>query len=703
MGAKVTLQSYEFDIAKKGYATSFPESSTPAGYCAAMKNLYINSEGDAEAREGLSIHSTIDTALTITQLHEFIDAFGVPFLFASGGGRIFRNGVTANAWTEAFIFPSAVSTSPTIRSYSMNDRIVFYDGVHRSVYTTDGIAFNEQRSVLEAGRATIGTTANFLMDSTVLNFTTTQVTQYDLVRYTALSAVGLVTSVVAGQVNHTPVSATATGIGKTNAGEPGAGSVYIVEDMIELNIVPIAGQDPDNMGVLAAGSTASIVVLSAVPDFTKTIVRTGDIVYNVTRNRVTEVTAVATANLGVVGIVAAAVGDEIVLLKSSMPITRAAHVHFSRSYLADAREPHKIRISGPGNSQDFGGTGASTLDVSTFQPAGEVIKSLHSFQRFFTIGGTKNIYFFEGTVPAAGLDEVADFGILGSFPIGVLSIGALSNAGNEVVFVTNTGIQSATLQKSTGQMVKTLASFQLDRTLRSLLALAPESEIIMFHYPRRSWLCTKLSTELYVYNYATALVGKASLDVASAVGGGGAASVDPERIAWHLFDGPLAQQKCYLVRQNGDLLTGDIQGRVNIFDQGVYTDRGSLIEFNYTDRWQNFGTIESRVLPKISRKSGKAIMPFFESGAKIPVTVAVDAGFNKISSDTVVVTADTGGGVIGVGVIGTGVIGGSNVVNKKTPLRWTGPEAQFSFTGAVSAGPLRFTGYVVYFSTHAED
>lgn len=678
-------------VAPNGFATSYPDSNMPDNYASAFRNMFINNLGNAEKRQGIASLSNIDTAASIAAFHELVKVDGANLFFASGAGVIWLYNDTADPWAQVFEFANKTSI---VGSVSMASRQMFYNGVDRNVHTNDGTTFVESQSIIEAGRTTTATTST-MADTTIANWTATNVTQYDIVYYTSLSAYGLITQVASAALSHTEVSADAPGLGQ-GRGEPGVKRPYQIIDTVSLNIVPVSGKTEfDNKATLGIGSSATRMIVSAIPDWTLSEMRVGDFIYNSTRIKLTAVTAMTTAAIFVHGITGQGVNDELVFLKSSMPIAKGMHVHYQRLYAVDVRDEQKIRITGPNNPNNFGGSAAGTYDIASLQPKGERILGIHSLQKYFVIGTTRNMYFYEGTNPVG---TGADFNILGSFPVGIASKLSLQSIGDDILYVTDTGISSTTVKKTASQLVRKLASSQLDSTLRSLIKITPDVDIQMFDYPRRSLLFIKIGGEIYVYNYS---VSDFPIDTLAARSGAALPSTDEAtRVAWHLFDGPFAQQRCYYVRQNGDLVCGSTQGRVNIFDQGDFSDLGNPIP---TDYQSNYTTLSKAKNSKILKKHGKSIRPYIEAGTPIPITISVEAPFSRVATDSVTVTAAGGTEVVGVGVVGSTTIGGNRVFNPKLPLRWAGEQARFRIQTNTTTGPLVIGDMVIYFNLYGAE
>jgi len=685
------------EIAPRGFATSFPDQDTPQEFSAEFLNLFTNAVGQSEKRQGIEeLFSSITTKITVTNLHELIDTDGNALLFASGGGQIWLLD-DGGSHTLVYTFEN---TAAKIFSFHAARRLIFYNGVNRNVYTTDGTSFSEMLSILEVGTAVSAAgvsavnIANRLEDPNIASWLGTDVATRDLVYYTEVSAFGLITSITTASINHTTVSASAGGLG---AGVITSGSRYAIIDTVELNIIPVSGLgfQTDNTGVLTTGSSAAGAVIGGISDWSDTEARVGDFIYNETRAQVSQLVALASAATVSPTITSQAAGDTVHLLKSSAPICQYGVAHFQRAYMIDARDPQKLRISSPGDPEDWGSLNAGTYDISTQQPASERFRQLLSFQRFLIVGGSRHLFAFQGTDPIGVISPddgsfllVPDWTDLGLFPSGTLSRTGMVNAGNDLHWVTNNGVRSATLAKTTNQLTETQISVQLDKTLRELFKRLSEDEIVAVHYPRRNWVLFKAGDELYVFNYA-----RAGQQAKAFVEGQEVSIQVPP--AWHLFDGHFAQQKCFFVRENGDLICGGVNGQINVFDLGEYSDLGQPIRTKYKSAWHGF---EKRQQKSTNRKHGKYIKPIWEAPEGTSMTVKVRAPYKRDSSDEIEIEPETESVVIGQAVIGDWIIGGNDVTFEKHPLRWNGEVAQFEFETEHTSGPYVLSGYTVFYS-----
>lgn len=694
------LSESTFSLAPRGFATSFPAQDTPQEYSIEYKNLFSNSVGIAEIRPGLEQYvSALSEPITITNFHEILTPSGEAILFATGAGQIWKVGLDG-VHEKMFTFGD---TSAKIFSFHAARRLIFYNGVNRNVYTADGDTFHELLSILEVGtKAESADLATILSAAAITNWLGTDVAERDLVYYSDVSAYGVITSISSGAIVHTPVSGSAGGLGKgaIEVGSvPVSGQRFAILDTVELNIVPVSGLgfQTDNTAVLASGSNGGAVYIDLIDDWTKTEARVGDFVYNETRSQVSQIYAIGSAAAAVTPVINGQVpGDTVHFLKSSMPICKYGVSHFQRTYMIDARDDQKVRISGTGDPENLGGIDAGTYDISTQQPASERFRSLLSFQRFLIVGGTRNLYAFQGTDPIGVISRDdgsyllnPDWTDLGLFPAGLLSRTGMVNVGNDIAWATNNGVRIATLSKTTNQLQEDSASSQIDKTLRELLKALPEDEIIAVHYPRRNWVLFKAGDELHVYNYANSGQGTQKTFIA---GNEVSVRVPP---AWHLFTGKFAQMKSFFIRESGDMICGGVGGQINAFDVGSYGDLGESVSFLYESAWHGFDTKNQK---SVKRKHGKFIRPIFQAPNGVALEISVASPYAREGTDSVVVSAAAGEADIGSAVIGEWVIGGNDIASDKYPLRWHGETAKFRFEGETAQGPLTLSAYTVYYA-----
>src|SRR5690606_15279141 len=127
------------------------------------------------------------------------------------------------------------------------------------------------------------------------------------------------------------------------------------------------------------------------------------------------------------------------------------------------------------------------------------ILALGAFQRFLVIAGRKAVYLYEGTTPVG---EDADFQVVGSFPQGIVGRFGLADIGNDLLYVTDSGVQSIRLVVDANAVNRQPISEPIRTTLVDLIPQTSEDDIQVVHYPRRSWCLVKIGTQVYNYNYA---------------------------------------------------------------------------------------------------------------------------------------------------------------------------------------------------------
>lgn len=669
-----------YPVAPQGLATSFTESETPLEYATEMRNRFINAAGGAEKRQGMVLFGAVVAGNPVIDgIHELIKNDGTAILLVSGSGSIWRydSGVYTLAHTGLI--------GDHIHSMQMSDKLLFFNGVDRNIYTTDGITFTELKAINEKGLATAGTDMVGLVDGGIDNWVTdTRVTINDLVYNQSKDAYGIITAIATATVTHSIIASAgvtaATGIGVSTVGNSESGDNYQIIDLVELNVIPTDGDD-DNLAIINSPSSAGSIAVSAVPDWVAAGIRVGDFVRNTTRGAVTRVTAVSTAAIGVVGVSGQTAGDSITLHKSAMPIAKHGHVHFGRLYMIDSRDKRLVRVTGPNDPEDLS-TDSGTLNASSFkfgdqQPVGETILGMNSFQRFMVFGGEQNVYLYAGVDPIADTSSMAtDFDIIGLFPQGAISDDALVQIGNDLAVVTPDGVQSISMGGDSSTLGRANLSEAIKTTLRGELKAADEEKIIAFHYTRRSWLLLKVEDKVYVFNY-TAYLGPAAPNY------GPGAKVLQRVGSWSLFDGKFAEQNAYFVRKDGTMLCAGVSGRVYECDvSGVYSDNGTKYSTEYETPWLTL----SEPRRSVNQKQGHYIKPILETGGSVTYTITVSAGFEGESTDSIIVVTTS--------------TASKTILNDKFPLRWRGEQARFNIMTSGDSGPDILSRYTIYASKH---
>jgi len=689
----MALQSSTYVVATRGLATSFAETELPVEYALAYDNAFQNGAGGAEMRRGIAqLGSAVPGGPTVTGFAELVDRLGNTTLFATGNGSIYK--YSGAAWTSIFTF---ATTSARIFSVMMSGKLIFYNGADPPEYTPDGTNFYELKSLIEVGELATGVSGLGMRDADIDGssktwLSNTFVEVNDIVHNISLDAYGAVTALLSAQVQHTRIGsagAGGTGLGLVDASVH-ATQRYEIIGTTELKIIPT--DDPnsfDNEAVTGAGTSATAIYVCGV-NFSNLDIRAGDWIRNTTRAALTRVTAVATSALMVHGVSGQTENDSLILLKSEMPIIKDANVHFGRLWALDARDRRKVRITTKDDPMDLRSDGADldlddfplgsvSLDKQTFQagalqPEGDVLIALKTFQRFIVLVGKVKVYFFQGTEPVGSAANIEPIGV---YPQGGVSQLAATNLGNDFVYVSPDGVKAVQLVQDASTFSQSHLSNQLDVTLRDLINDNSEEDIQLIHYRRRSWLMCKIGEEIYLYNFAPVVLGGRKEQVVG---------------SWHRFTGGFARQKSFFVRQDGTMVTGGDNGIVSEYDTNVFSDNGEAYDVVYQSGWLNM--IEPRT--DIRQRKGFAVKPQLIVGGSTNVTVDVEAPYNRESSDTAIVSADTGLPVVGVAMVGSTIIGGSGVVNQKVPLLWQGEVARFKFTKSDSVGPYTLSRYTVY-------
>lgn len=688
----MALTEISYPIGRLGLATSFTESETPVTYALSFKNRFINAAGGAEKRQGIEqLGNTVPGSPNLTGAHELVDNSGSVTLFVSSNGTIYRK--DGDNYIQVF---TGWDTSSPIRSKQFDEKLIFFNGVDRNVFTEDGTTFEQLRGIIEAGVLGADTSAAGAKDGNITDWVTdTDVVENDLLYNKALDAYGVINTVTTAQVAHSIIGtaqATGLGVAQTTARNQAPGDGYQILDLVELNVINVNGV-MDNTSTNTSGSNATTVKVNGT-DFSTTEIKIGDYVRNTTRQAVAKISAISGSALTVTSVASQTAGDSLIFLKEAMPIAKQAHVHFGRYYQIDARDQKKVRISGPNNAQDLT-TDAGTLDTTTFnfgalQPQGDIAIAMESFQRFFAIGGKENLYLYQGIDPIAQTTaRGTDFDIIGLFPQGVAAADGMVSIGSELIFLTPDGVQSARLGGDASQVDLSNLSESIKITLRGLVQNTPENQIQALHYPRRSWFMLKIGSQIYVFNYTRNFgVDQPVLDQSQG-------QLSTRAGSWSLFDGKFARQNFYLVRSNGDLVCVGEGGKVYQFDNdGVYNDDGETYRTEYQTPWMDFTDLSPR-FHDVKIKEIKYIKPIFEAGANTNYTIRLEGGLETESTESIIVGVSGGTGTIGTAVLPFS-IGGANAQNTKYSLRGSGEQFRLTFTTEDANGPDVLSRYTLY-------
>lgn len=673
-----------YPIARYGLATNFTESEVPVTFALKFRNRFINAAGGAEKRPGMTkLGNQIPGEPTLTGLHELVGADGTSTIFASSSnGTLYK--LVSSTWTQVY---SGVTSGTVLRSVQMGKKLIFFNGTDPNFATEDGTTFKQLLPIVVRGLAAGAVSAGGIDDADVSDWANlTDVATNDLVRNITKNAYGLITAVTTANCTHTSISSAATGLGQSAIGNQESGDRYEIIDLVENNVIPTDGE-PDNIALAGPGTGVTTVGVSGVNFLTKDV-RSGDYVSNTTRSAIALVSTVATA-LTVTSVAGQTAGDSLVFLKSAMPITKNAHVHFGRGYFLDARDQRLIRITGIDNPEDLT-TDAGTVDANTFQfadlqPHGDIVKDMGSFQRFFVVGGKNNIFLYQGTNPIADTSaNISDFTIIGLFPQGVVSPDSIVSIGNDLVFITPDGVQTAQMIRDSTHLGRSNISEAIKNVLRGEIQNAAEADVQIIHYPRRAWLMVKVSTKFYIFNYTSFLGDQQIID-------GAPESLDRQRGSWSIFDGKFAQQNCYFVRSNGDLLCGGSNGLVYKFDAGTYNDDGEAYKTEYQTGWLSL----SEPRKNVNIKDVKYIKPILDAGGTITYTISIEGDFEVNSSETITVPVSGGGKTIGLATIPF-VIGGSSLQNKKYSIRSRGERHRLTISTEDIKGPDVVSQFTIY-------
>jgi hypothetical protein len=681
----MTTVQTKYAPGRYGLTTEFADSEIPIEYSSRLVNRFININGNAEKIQGLTRLGGLAGSNEITGLHEYVDEDGTATLMASSNGTIYKYNETTETWSQIL---TGKDSSKRLLSMQMGDKLIFVNGSDRNFYTDNGgTSFNELKALMVRGQSSsTSTSAAGLSDSSVENWLSeTFVTNNDLVYNSSIGGYAVITSVGSTNIQHTAIGSAATGLGhptiSASANQVG-GDFYQIVDLVELNIIP-QNNGYDNFAIGTTGTSAAGVAVSGV-NWLNTEIRVGDYYYNTTRSAIAQVSAVTTAQLTGTSITGQTANDSLQFFKSAMPISSWAHTHFSRAYYIDARTPTKVRISGPNDPQDmttFQRTlNAISQDYGARQPQAERLLSLDTFQKYLVANGERNVYADDG------IDSIQDttaasisFNPVGLFPQGGVSRFGLKSIGGSMIFVSNDGARNF----AAGADSLTFQTANISEAIKSELAsqisskLTDADEIQVIHYPRRNWLMCKVGDVIYNYNYTPFY--SAGQVTGSTYG------------SWSKFTTKLAQQKCYLVRRNGDFICAGAGGKVYKFDTGSYSDDGDNINTIIESGWLTMNE------PKQSTqlKSGHYVRVQFEAGSPVTYTLSVVGDFSEIASDTVSVTAE-GVGQVGFAKVGTSPVGGTRILDKKLPLRWKGKQFKIRIETNDANGPDIITGYTIY-------
>src|SRR3546814_7299567 len=114
-------------------------------------------------------------------------------------------------------------------------------------------------------------------------------------------------------------------------------------------------------------------------------------------------------------------------------------------------------------------TDGATLDPITFNFAlgsqGYVLQAIGTYQRFIVFAGRQSAYVYEGTTPTG---DDADFTPIGSFPIGIVSADGLLDIGNDLLLLTDDGMQSLRIVVDANALYRANLAEPIRVTLRDI-------------------------------------------------------------------------------------------------------------------------------------------------------------------------------------------------------------------------------------------
>jgi hypothetical protein len=673
--------SVEYKLPQSGLGSDFSQYERPLTFAETYTNRFRNINGGAERRPGMQrFFGQISGQPNLTRLHEWVSNTGTEVIMASDDfGSIWYFNTTTSAWVQS-------STGGSFVRYisgQAQDKLIFVNGVDRNLYTNDGgLTFNELKAIITRGVTAGGTNTTTLIDGDITNWVGgTLASNNDIVHNVTRGGYGIVSTIVSASLTHTAIGTAGNGAGLTSSNQT-SGDSYELIDYVDLAIIPQPTGNKDNVATAGPGTTTTVVAVSGV-NFANTEIRRGDFIYNTTQGAIALVgTVSANVNLQQT-ITGQASGDALSFFKSAMPIASWIHVHYGRVYYLDSRNMRQIVISAPDDPEDVT-TFQKTLETTSFsfgtqQPTGDVILTMTTFQGYFVAGGEKNLFIYKGNTPIKDTSSTTiDFTPTAFYPNGVYSRFGLGTNGSDLLHVTAEGLQAINIGNISNTTIQNNVSIPIRTELLNLITQTSPDNVQMTFYPRRSWLIIKVGSSCYVLNTNPSYNDAGQLQPIS---------------SWHLFTGPWAQQNHYFIRRNGDLISCGNNGLLYQLDGSASTDDGTIITTDLVTTWLRLE--EPQRTARI--KQGQYIKPAFESAGNIVYTINVRAGWDNFSSDSIEVTAGTGGGPIGQGVVGTAVIGGGDFVqSNKYPLRWRGEQARLEFITATSASPDIITGFTLY-------
>lgn len=670
----------DYSIPVNGLGTDFSNFERPITFALAYNNRFRNINGGAERRPGAAADfGQVSGGANLTRLHEWVSNQGAVILMSSDDfGNIYTYNSAATTWSTALTGKAYTR----LISAQAEDKLMFCNGTDRNFFTSDGgTTFSELKAYITRGVTAGGTTTTNLVDGNVSNWIgDTLVSNNDIVYNVTRNGYGIVSTVASAALTTTAIGTGATGAGNTSSNQV-SGDQYQLIDHVDLNIIPQAAGNLDNVATATTGTSTTVVAVSGV-NFANTEIRTGDIVYNSTRSAIALIGSVsANANIQQ-SITGQTSGDALSFFKSAMPIASWIHVHYGRTYYLDARNNRQVVISAPDDPEDLT-TYQKTLNSTSFsfgseQPTGDSLLTLATFQGYFVAAGEKNIFIYSGTTPIADSSStIIDFNAIATYPYGTVSRFCGLTNGNNFIYTTKNGLQAIGITNISNTTNQNNVSTPIRQQISDLIQVTSPDDIQLCFYPARAWLINKVGSTCFILN--TNPVYDESGQVIF-------------NQAWHTFTGKWAQQNHYFIRRNGSLIGCGANGYVYNLDSSAMTDAGEVITTELTTSWLRLEEPQKTV----RIKNGQYIQPVFQSGPHIGYNISVVAGWDNYSSDAITVSSGAGG-VIGTAIVGTDPIGGGFFAEaNKYPLQWRGQQCQVTFTSESSAGPDVLTGFTLY-------
>lgn len=680
------MMEFQYPMPTYGLGTDFSESERPLTFAETYTNRFRNVTGGAERRPGMSKFAVpIVGNSTLTRLHEWCGTDGTTQLLTSDNfGNIWRYNTTTH------IFDLVLNGKAQLRMISAeaNGKLIFCNGSDRNFYTDDGgNTFKELKALIINGTLAGGSSATNVVDGNVTSWVAqVLISNNDIVHNITQGGYGIVSTVATAALTITAIGSAgvANGAGKTTTGQnQQPGDIYEIIDYVGLNVIANGTQDGTNVATATSGTTTLQINVSGTY-FGNTQIRAGDFVYNTTQGALSVISAIS-ANVALQYAVSGQTsGDSLAFFKSAMPIASWIHVHYGRVYYLDSRNQTNIVISAPDDPQDVT-TFQQTLDSTSFsfdtqQPTGDIILTMASFQAYFVASGQKNLYIYQGITPIADTSStVKSFAPIAFYPNGVASRFGLCTNGTDLLHVTVDGLQAINIATVAYTTLQNNVSVPIRSVITNLIANSNPDDVQLTFYPRRSWLILKVGSNCYILNTFP------SYDETG---------TQKNVPSWHLFQGLWAQQNHYFVRRNGDLISCGDNGQVYTLDASAATDDGAAIATDLTTAWIRLE--EPQRTPRV--KQGQYIRPIFESHSNIGYTINVVAGWDGLSSDSIIVSAAAGGAAIGSFQIGRDAIGNNPIFAQadKYPLRWRGEQARIEFMTQSTEYPDIITGFMIY-------